>query len=735
MRILHWRSEKKDNNMVEKFFLQLDQPSWLFFLASLLIIAISYAYYWRTLPPLGRLRRMVAVSLRSAVLIIVLFLVLDPLLQLLYRYSEKPVVAVLVDNSASMKLQDGRESRREQIKGLLDYFRNGLNSDSLEIRLLAFDLNTRSLGGDSLQFRVDGTNISQGLQFVADSLGSQNLQAIVLASDGLYNHGGNPLSVLPAVNTPVYTVLIGDTALPHDLAIRRVHANAVSYVGKEAPVEIVFTQNGYDGQRARLSIRSRGKEVAHKWVRLSKSGFEQKEQLPLLLKQPGDQTFTVEIQPLEGETTSRNNRRPLQIRVLKSKFKILVVSGGPDYDRHFLSFLSRELPDFEFTFRTEKQSGRYYEGDWQSALPDSQDLFILQGFPTAASSAKDLQQILDQVQRRKVALWWLINRRTDLGRLPGQVAWLPFKNPGPFLPVPNAAVQLSPGGQLHPITRIEENESSNNALWKRLPPLEVYAPLRAKAGSRALLRRQEDVKNAPGNRAGMDVAFVYRQGEIKQFVFNGANFSRWHFEVQDDPELSGFMVTFLNRTLRWLVNKDDIQQIQIAPSQRIYNVGETVEFSGQVYDEFYQPIPDARVQVEIIADSLEVADELNRQGNGFYQQNFPGLPEGTYQYRVRAEKNGVPIGERKGQFTVVPFFLEFQRIPADRGLMAQLARQSGGKLLRPDQLHELFRQSVFTSRARYHFSEKRLFQSWYWLALVLLLLSLEWFLRKRWGLL
>lgn len=680
-------------------------------------------------------RRIFNLTLRAIVLGILLFLILEPILRLLYQQKERPVIAVLLDNSASMKIKEAYGERGDSLRFVADYLRNSPAADSIDIRPFAFDLSTRPWNGDSLKYDIDGSNIERAIASVLDSLSGQNLQALVLVSDGIYNQGANPL--LPAQSSPVplYTVMVGDSSAPKDIAIRRVQTNQITYVNKELPVEVVVWQNGFEGQKVLLSVAEGNNVLAQQSLTLGKSGFEQKAEISIVSRKPGDFNYTVGVQSLPGEITGHNNQQTVRVQVLKSKIKVLAVSGAPNFDRRSLSYLGDQLQDYDFTFLTEKGPGQYYEQSFREAKLDSQDLFIFYGFPTQNSDPAQVRELLKQVSNRRVPVLWFIARSLDLQKLREFEDRLPFEITSQLTAVENQFVKLSSGGRLHPVTRLDENETANDLLWRELPPLEVYNRLKMRSGGQVLLEldtRQEPA--APQNR-DLVVAYAYRQNEIKHIVFNGTNFSNWHYQLSDDPARDRFFTRFMERTIRWLVNRDDIHQIQIQPLQPIYNVGEQIVFSGQVFDEFYQPLSDARVVVTVSSDTTRFSDEMIAEGNGFYRQTFSGLPEGEFSYRVEAKRNEKTIGTRSGKFTVKPFFLEFQQIPANYSLLRQLAERTGGAVYQPKQFTANFPGKSYESRIQYNFAEYFLWNYWQWLAVIIALLAAEWFLRKRWGML
>ncbi|MGH1363542.1 MAG: hypothetical protein ACRBF0_08295 [Calditrichia bacterium] len=720
--------------MIQEIFLKMTWPNWIFVLSVLALAVVSYLFYFRTLPPLSTKRRIPGFLLRALSLGLVLFLILEPVMQLLYRSREKPVIAVLYDNSASMKISESYGSRFDSLNFIMQNVDAIFPNDSVEIRPYRFDLNLRSFTGgeDSLDFAVDGSNLARAIASVSDSLSTTNLQGIVVVSDGVYNQGVNP--VLPARQraTPVHTVLVGDARQPNDIAITRVQSNNVTYVGKKLPVEIVFSQSGYDGKRALLSIARNGKRVAQKQITLGNSGFEQKEILEIVSTEAGDFTYSVSMQTLADEKTEKNNRKLLRVQVLKSRINVLVMSGGADFDRRFLSFAGDKLKDFNFAFRTEVNSSQYFEGRFTQALLDTQDLILMHGFPSRLSDAAHVQQLTTLIRSKKKPVFWMFNRRNDVAKLKALEDMLPFTVDKGIRPIQEQIVGLTPAGRLHPAAKLSESEGINDLLWQELPPVEYYSGVSPSNGAQVLLSVNS---SASGKPKPAPAYFSYRQNEIKQLVFAASNIANWHFRLQEDPSRNEFFVNWLERSMRWLVNRDDINQVQVRPLQDVYNVGEAVTLSGSVYDEFYEQIPDADVVATVQNDTVKQTDEFIAQGNGFYSQSFSGLPQGDYRYTVRATRNGRNIGSRSGKFSVKPFYLEFQQISANKSLMEQLALETQGKSYTPDSFIKTFADNKVESRLQISFDEMFLWNYWQWLVALITLLGIEWFLRKRWGLL
>jgi hypothetical protein len=164
-----------------------------------------------------------------------------------------------------------------------------------------------------------------------------------------------------------------------------------------------------------------------------------------------------------------------------------------------------------------------------------------------------------------------------------------------------------------------------------------------------------------------------------------------------------------------------------------------VIFSGQVYDENLQPLSDVSVSLEIRHPTGEdFPYAMQSLGNGQYRADLGSFPEGTYEYEAVATLDSGELGRDRGSFTVGELSLEFRNPSADRRLMRQVARRSGGTTVEQDSLEELpsILASLPTYRPATRITESQL-RLWRYLPLLfalLILMTAEWFFRKRFGL-
>ncbi len=716
--------------MTKDFFLNLSIPGWIFFVAALIVVALAFFYYRRNLPPLSPLRRGLLTVLRGAVLVITLFILLKPVFHYSFEIREKPTIAVLFDNSASMKIRDSYGLRGDSLRYVLRNanFRN--YADSLRFDIFSFSRRIESFIPDSLNFQGEGTDISGALQKVTDSLSNVNLQAICLLSDGDFNSGKNPIEIAKSSPVPIFSVAIGDSNQKKDARISGIEVNRVAYAGDEVPVTVRILHNGYDGQRVVVRIREGKQQIDVQSMQLPAHGFEKTVGFTLHPQKPGDFRYRVEVDSLPGEMTHQNNESSFMLKVLKSRLHILLLSGQPTFDQRFLIYVIQQLPQIRLTTLTERSPGQYYEGPFRKQLLDSLDAFIFLGYPTSISSKNDLQQIFSKIRKDKIASFFFFTNHIDLPRLLPIQNILSFSVSRGLRDMGDMEIRLTPQGRLHPVTRLDEDLNKNLQLWQELPPVNVMGGnLMLDKGSAVLLEAEGSSKEK-----SLPVLVADSRQDTKTLVFTAMNSGGWHFLLQDDPQRDGFYRNLIDNALRWLVNREDLQHIQVKPDKEIYRLGESVHFSGQVFDAFYKSVDDANVVIKVKSDHVDQTDALISR-NGFYEYQPSGLPPGNYTYEITATRGDQKLGQRTGHFVIEPMELELLETSTNYNLLSEISRESGGSLWTAQQFINNLSNFRVNTASRIIQNEIVLWNRLYWLVVLLALLAAEWFLRKRWGML
>ena len=182
------------------------------------------------------------------------FLLLSPLLKTVNREVEKPVIIIAQDNSESIVVGNDSDFYKKVYKQNLQKLVDKLN-DKYEVRFYSFADKIKELKAvDSLTFNEKQTDISSLFDEIETRYSNRNVGAILLASDGLYNKGSNPVYSADKIKIPVYTIALGDTTIKKDIILLKVEHNRLAYLGNKFPMEITVNAKQLKGKTTILTV-------------------------------------------------------------------------------------------------------------------------------------------------------------------------------------------------------------------------------------------------------------------------------------------------------------------------------------------------------------------------------------------------------------------------------------------------------------------------------------------------
>ena len=703
---------------------------WLLVVCAVVAAALTYWTYRRTVPRVSTARLAVLQGLRFAALFIVLFLLFEPLWRQFLRDERPPVLAVLVDDSQSLGLEAESEGQPLDLAATMRQTVGTLPPVDGQTRLFAFGSDVRALdAADSLHFGGARTNIAQALDYVRDALQDQNLRGVLLISDGQYNTGRNPLYQAERYPVPIHTVAVGDTLRRRDLQIRRVTTNDIAYVEAELPVQIGLRAEGFSGEQVIVSLFRSGQLLGSSSVRLPEGTAEVPVDLTYTPSEEGLQQLSVTVTQLPGEVTYRNNSESFAVRVLKNKQRILLLAAAPSPDLATVRQLLQQDGNTEIVSFVQKGPRAFYEGAFRATLTDF-DLMVLVGFPGRGADAAALQRVA-RAATDGTPLLFLLTRQTDLAAVRNALADVlpvsPQRNRTGF---DEASFVATPRGEQHPILEIPQRPTS----FGGLPPL-LYNQSRWQASPDARVLATIDMR---GVQLDDPLLVIRRRTGSRSAALLGSGTWRWKNLPDDLDAYATFWPALFDNLTQWLTTPEDDRRVRVVPVQEIFGGGEAIQFTGQVYDESLNPVGDASVTMEVTApDGARYPYTMEAVGNGRYVLDVGTLPEGTYSYEASGTRNDVTLGTDNGSFAVGALTLEFKETRANAALLRQIAQRSGGQFFTPTALGTL--PGALASDGTFtpvRFEEARETELWHlpiFFIIVVLLLTTEWVLRKRSG--
>lgn len=691
-------------------------PIWVYLLVALGSVALAWWSYkdMRSIRPLFR---GLLIGLRSAVFVILVLLLLNPVFRQTTTHLERPGVMVMLDRSESTSITKGGYQGQESYQSVLDALQLS-DTAKADLDLYSFAGNFGPVDPDTMQLNGNETQLYEVMDWLRQH--QDRYQAAVLVSDGIYTLGRDPAFLARQIGVPVFTVGLGDTSRVKDIIVQNVSADEVGYTQTTTPVEVTIRTNGFGGQSIPVELRSNQDVVARKNVEPESGEWVTTFSFDLPLKEEGLHQYRIHVPEQPDEWSASNNTRIFSVDVQNNKRRIVHVSFDIHPDVKTVRSILGTDRHIALTTRTWLGGDRFIEGGIP-APADSIDLLITQGYP-APDIPTEVRQKLNQL----------------IESTPTLVLALPDFNPVLFSDSVPFEYPIEPQQrtglmdiQLRPVAERSDHPVMElpTVNFGSLPPL--YAPIRqlsTSSGSQVLFRATYH-----GNETDAPVLALREVGNKRIAQLNAFGIYRWY--QSNDQNVRKWVRQLVSHLVDWTITQPDTRLLKVEPTQQVFDGDEAVKLQAFLTNESGQPETQGVINVRLEGDQVSSRTyTMEHQGEGRYTLNVGSLPEGMYQFEATARKGERSIDHRKGEFSVAPTNVEYVNTRRNDALLQQIAAQSGGEAVTFQQagrIRDLLNDGDrLEARQRTETTTFHLYRHWFWFALVLLLLSGEWFLRK-----
>lgn len=657
---------------------------------------------------LSKRQRGMLMALRFLSFGIIAFLLLSPFLKTLKKNIQHPLIIAAWDNSGSVVSSGDSLKRAEEIRQMKEEISEELGN---EYRLVHYSFGQEATLNGELDFSEKKSDYSNLFSTITSNHFNENIGALLLTGDGIYNQGKNPVNMTNDLNFPVFSTGLGDTVEITDARIQGIRVNRTSFSGNRFPVEIDAAFSKLQGNPLQLTIRHDGKEVAQTVISPANNDYFITRQFILDAGEKGLKHFTAEIEAAENEKNIKNNKITFIVNVLEDKQKILILSSGPHPDIGAIKYTLEQQKSYDVEVFTEEP--------YPSNLSDF-NLVILHQLPSAG---KSMAAVLENQELVKIPVLYIIGAKT-------------------FLPQLNT---LASGAEIQPLAGSPEEvqavvnpgygtftiSEQLREMLPKFPPL--YAPFanyRLDPALTPLLFQK--IKNIETGKPLLATGVL--NGRKTGFLF-GEGIWRWRLNNYLAAQTHEQFNELVNQLVQYLALRENEDNFMI-DFEPVYAETDDVILTAEVYNDAFEIVTSEEVTIEIEneqGDKFEFTFDV--RSNGYYL-NAGNLPVGNYSFNAEVTLGGKTYTET-GNFAVTEMNLENVITKANHRMLFQLASQSGGTFfpgIQTDQLIDTLKQSNHLKPVS-SFQEmitELLNLRWVFFVLILLL-SVEWFLRKFWG--
>lgn len=719
-------------------------------LLTLALAAFGAMSAWRTTAKCGVALRALATALRVAGLACLGVIAMNMGRYRHEHHGREDEWAVLIDRSASMAEADvGGKTRWDEAVRLVGAIRRAAG-DKAKVRVYAFSDQLEPAPEGVGEIKADGatTDIIQAGRTLLSRYrsGDRNLAGVFLVSDGRQVAPGRDVDLVMdcrSQESPVYAMPVGGDVGRRDLSVSSGRRQNVAFAGQKLKIGAVIRNEGLGAITTEVSLAGPdGRDAGRQKVSLT-NGAVANVQFDLVPAEKGYYEYRFRAPVVEGESKADNNEAVTSLVVLKDKIRVFVVEGTPGWDSKFLLQLLRKQANMEVTSVYRLSMDRFFkvETDVSKASESSQAIFPDSAEEMAAYDVimvgKGVEYFLNPARvrllgdfvREQGGSLFFYRGKPYSGRLAeieglepvtwGEAVGVPFR----FRPS-RAGEYAGLFGEVLP--------GPGDESWNRLPVLQVATRCSSLKPFTQIF--VEGVRETDGRESGFPVVASRRFGKGMIVLMNAEGLWQWDFFPSSNESGETYKELWA-QLLQWSATYSEFlpgQEYSLRLSSQLVLPGTPVSARiGRRKGGTSSSAPKVRVYsggtVVQELDAAAVSDAENR-----------------WMAVVSMEKPGTYKVEVAGETGTACAVLEVQNPPVesdnrsvDRQFMERLAAGTGGRVVDESEVAAILKprekavDPTDTSKAVW----VPVWDRWWFLCGMLLCFAIEWFVRRRNGLL
>ena len=643
------------------------------------------------------------ISYRIIIFFILGILLFNPVINFSDEKEKKLDWAIFIDNSASIKYHQTPSINAVQLG--IESLVNKLSEKDISYHLYQFADNIQKVNSPQLIGNGVTTNIGI-IPETIKQLGNQIAGAVII-SDGLITEGKDPIKDFQEFDFPIHTIGIGEGSELVDVTIESIDAPTVVLKSDWVDVNITIQSVGNIGDRLSVSLYNNRELQGSKHIRLM--GMESKKEINFRFrpKEIGKQQYEVRISSVEDEIDIQNNRQKFSLLVLKDRYRVALLTGSPNKNTSVLKQKLKNNPRVEldhFIRITETRFHPAIKTFWESPY----ELIIFDNYPIKPLSSNFVRILGKKLLSNQSALFLILGPNQTIVSFNGITSIL---------------------GVVTEDSTIE----SNRFYWEfvdeqidaggNFPPLKQNILITGKQVSSDTLAVTEQ---------GWPLWLRNQNGTIRTMIWTSPELNTLYFHDQKLSQEGSFSVIW-NQSISWLLKSGGEHENFFRLNKNRYQQGEMVQVTGtQPFEKTQNETENIIINITHGSTDIITRDILYNIEEQRWLGEFRAPGPGEYNYSIQLGSNQDPI--QTGTFHILESQIELNQVYLNKKLLATISNSTNGQFFVWDSRDSLF--SEINPKVRREFKAEiiKFNESRVLLIIMILLLCVEWFIRRHRGL-
>ena len=669
----------------------------LIFLAAISALGIAVFQYLKSKKERTKRSFMLAL-LRFVSIFGILLLLINPKFTNTSYVLEKSNLVLAVDNSQSINYFKSTD----EVTAFVASIRENKNIQE-KYNISTFTFGNKLKAQDTFSFSENQTDVTSAFKELQD-IYKGKVAPTVIITDGNQTYGEAYQYAAKKYKQDVYPVIVGDTTSYQDLKISQLNANRYAFLNNKFPVEIIANYNGNSAVSTKLNVFQNGRVIYSKPLSFSKEKTSEIVQVTLPVTSIGVKTYTVSLQALDAEKNTVNNKKSFGIEVIDERTNVLILTSiiHPD-----LGTLKKAIVSNEQRNVTIKKSD---EPDIN--LKDYQAVLLYQ--PNVS-----FKPYYETIKTLGINTFTITGTRTDYR----------FLNDNGELFTRELSAQVEDYQ-----AEFNSNFSTfqvDDIGFSNFPPLvDEFGEVSIKKAHTPLL-----MQTISGLPTGSSLLTTIEDGAQRHAVLFGEGIWRWRAQSYLDNQSFEPFDEFVGKLIQYLASKERRNRLNINYNS-FYNGGDNIVLAAQYFDKNYEFDARAKLSMVVIGERNNTRQEIPMVlKNNRYEVDLSSLTPDSYKFSVTVAGESI---SRSGNFEIIEFNVEQQFLSANVTPLQQIATNTNKELFSMGNsaqlITNLLENETYNPIQKQQKQIKPLIDWYYLLGIIILTLSLEWFIRKYNGL-
>ncbi len=641
-------------------------------------------------------------ALRGLVVFFTILLILVPAITITRNTIEKPVILLLQDNSVSAGIALGADTTtyRKNAESLLQKL-----SDKYTVVRWGFGAGIQP--DSPFQYKQPATDIASAINSAQEYYGLQNLGAVILASDGRFNQGANPLYQNISLHASLYTVALGDSAAHKDMRVAQAYANKIVTLNTSFEIRADIVAQLCKGFNEPITLKEGNSVLGTAPLVVNTDKFDRSVAFTIKADKPGLHHYIISAPEVNGEKNVVNNKRDLFVEVVDEKKNILIASASPHPDVNAIKEALSGIESYHITVCT---------ADNFPASLSGYNMVILHGLPSLRND------ISRQLIAARKPMWLILAGQSSIAAV-NTLKDLTFTG---ITSGPTHDVLATYNSSFNTFTLPQQVQTVTD----KMPPLTLTIG---------------NVMNAPGNNAlftqrsgvgdGTTPVWMMQQGAVPIAILAGEGLWRWRLYEFKNFNSHTVIDECIRQTVAFLCAGNNEKQFTASLPKYVWRDQEAISLSARLLNANNEPVNAPDVTVSIIDSAGRKHDFTYERSGSNYTLNIGVWAGGTYTYRAHTTYNGKEL-VANGSFAVESTPVELMDQGADYPLLYGLSKKYNGSFVPAVAIASLYdsighdltiKPLIRTNADVVPFIDRK----WYFF-IILAIVVAEWLLRKYW---